>query len=129
MVIDTSAFVAIFTNEPERRGFIEAIEAATSRMVSAATFVETSIVLESRYGPEGVRDFDLFLNKAGAEVVAVDAEQADTARLAFSRFGRGRHRAALNYGDCFSYALAITKAEPLLYKGDDFGHTDVAVVR
>ena len=71
MVIDTSAFAAIFTNEPERRGFIESIEAASVRLVPAATFVETSIVLESRYGPEGVRDFDLFLNKAAAEIVLV----------------------------------------------------------
>jgi ribonuclease VapC len=129
MVIDTSAFLAILTNEPERRRFVESIEAAESRLVSAATFVETSIALESRYGPEGLRDFDLFLTKAGTEIVSVDSEQAHAARRAFSRFGKGRHRAALNYGDCFSYALATTKAEPLLYKGDDFGYTDVATVR
>lgn len=107
--IDTSAFVAIFTDEPERRRFVEAIESAESRLVSAATFVATSIVLEARYGSEGVRDFDLFLNKASAEIVAVDSEQAEAARRAFSRFGKGPHQAALNYGACFSYALATTK--------------------
>lgn len=128
MVIDTSAFLAIFTNEPERRPFIESIEAAESRLVSAATFVETSIVIEARYGAEGLRDFDLFLTKAGAEIVSVDSEQGYAARQAYSRFGKGRHRAGLNYGDCFSYALATIRSEPLLFKGDDFIHTDVMAV-
>lgn len=127
MVIDTSAFVAILTGEPERRRFIEAIEAAESRLVSAATFVETSIVIESRYGADGLRDFDLFVAKASVDVVAVDGEQGHAARRAFSRFGRGRQQAALNYGDCFSYALATVRDEPLLFKGDDFPHTDVIV--
>jgi ribonuclease VapC len=98
-------------------------------LVSAATLVETSIVIESRYGPEGVRDLDLLLAAAGAEVIAVDADQAEVARRAFSRFGKGRHPAALNFGDCFSYVLAVTRAEPLLFKGADFIHTDVARVR
>jgi ribonuclease VapC len=128
MVIDTSAFVAILTDEPERRRFIETIEAAESRLVSAATFVEISIVIESRYGAEGLRAFDLFLSKAGAEIVSVDSEQAHAARRAFSRFGKGRHQAALNYGDCFSYALANTRSQPLLFKGNDFIHTDVVTV-
>lgn len=125
MVIDTSAFVAILTGEPERGPFIEAIEAADSRLCSAATLVETSIVIESRYGAEGLRDLDLFLTTAGVDVVSVDGDQALVARLAFSRFGKGRHRAGLNFGDCFSYALATTRAQPLLFKGDDFVHTDL----
>jgi ribonuclease VapC len=125
MVIDTSAFLAILTGEREQRRFIEAIESAESRLVSAATFVETSIVIESRHGAEGLHVLDLFLAKAAAEVVAVDADQAHAARRAFSRFGKGRHRAGLNYGDCFSYALASVRSEPLLFKGDDFPHTDV----
>lgn len=128
MVVDTSAFVAILTGEGERAAFIEAIEAAERRLVSAATFVETSIVLESRYGVEGVRDFDLFLKAAHAELVPLDSDQADAARRAYSRFGKGRHRAALNFGDCFAYALAATRGEPLLFKGDDFIHTDVLPV-
>jgi ribonuclease VapC len=125
MVIDTSALVAILTGEPERRRFIEAIESAESRLVSTATFVETSIVIESRHGADGLHVFDLFLAKTEAEIVAVDADQAHAARRAFSRFGKGRHPAGLNYGDCFSYALASVRSEPLLFKGDDFPRTDV----
>jgi ribonuclease VapC len=125
MVIDTSAIVAILFNEPERRTFNEAIEAAESRLMSAATFVEASMVVESRFGPRGLRELDLFIERAGIELAAVDAEQAQAARRAFSRFGKGRHRAGLNYGDCFSYALASVLGQPLLFKGDDFGQTDV----
>ncbi len=127
MVVDTSALIAILQAEPERRGFIETIEAAVSRRISVATFVESSIVIEARYGTEGVRDLDHFMNRAEIERIAVDSEQGEIARSAFSRFGRGRHRAALNYGDCFSYALATILGEPLLCKGDDFRHTDVVL--
>jgi ribonuclease VapC len=128
MVIDTSALVAILRREPERRAFIEAIEAADARLVSVATLVEISIVIEARHGAEGLRDLDHFIGRAGIELVAVDAEHGKVACSAFSRFGRGRHHAGLNYGDCFSYALAISTGEPLLYKGDDFVHTDVTSV-
>jgi ribonuclease VapC len=128
MVIDTSALVAILQDEPERRAFNQALEDADSRAMSAATFVEASIVIEARYGAEGVRDFDQFLVKAEIEVVEVDLEQARAARRAFSRFGRGRHAARLNYGDCFSYALAQVRGEPLLYKGGDFSLTDIGSV-
>lgn len=125
MVIDTSALLAILLNEPERRTFNEAIEAAESRVMSTATFVEASMIIESRFGAEGLRDLDLFIERAGIELAAVDSEQAHVARRAFSRFGKGRHRAGLNYGDCFAYALATVLGEPLLYKGEDFPHTDV----
>ena len=128
MVLDTSALVAILQRERERRAFIEAIEAADVRQMSVATFVEISIVIETRYGAEGLRDLDHFIGRAGIELVPVDAEQGTLARSAFSRFGKGRHRAGLNYGDCFSYALAIAAGEPLLFKGDDFVHTDVTMV-
>lgn len=128
MIVDTSAVLAILLNEPERRTFNEAIEAAESRRMSAASFVEVSIVIESRFGAEGVRDLDLFLERAGIELTAVDVEQAQAARRAYSRFGKGRHRAGLNYGDCFAYALAVILDQPLLYKGDDFGWTDVLPV-
>src|SRR5437879_3445275 len=128
MVIDTSASVAILEDEPERRAFNEAIEAAASRLMSAANFVEASIAIESRYGAEGLRDLDLFVDRSGIEVVAVDAEQARMARLGFSRFGKGRHLAALNFGDCFAYALARVLGEPLLFKGTDFSRTDVSSV-
>lgn len=128
MVIDSSALLAVMQNEPERRQYLEAIQAADTRLMSAATFVEVSIILEVRYGADGVRDLDLFLAKAAIELVAVDVGQAHAARRAYSRFGKGQHRAALNYGDCFSYALATVMDEPLLYKGDDFIHTDVRPV-
>jgi ribonuclease VapC len=129
MVIDTSALLAILQKEPERRPFIEAIEAADSRSMSVATFVELSIVIEARHGAEGLRDLDHFISRAGIELVPVDAEQGRLARNGFSRFGKGRHRAGLNYGDCFSYALATALGEPLLFKGNDFGYTDVATVQ
>jgi ribonuclease VapC len=128
MVIDTSAFVAILQREPERRAFIEAIEAADARLLSVATFVEISIVVEARHGAEGLRDLDHFIAKADIELVPVDLEHGTLARSAFHRFGKGRHRSGLNYGDCFSYALAIATGQPLLFKGADFAHTDVAAV-
>ena len=127
MMIDTSALLAILQREPERRIFIDAIESADTARMSVASFIETSIVIESRYGTEGLRDLDRFISRASIELIAVDIKQAQLARSAFSRFGKGRHRAALNYGDCFSYAAAISYGEPLLCKGDDFIHTDVAV--
>lgn len=127
MVIDSSALVAILQGEPERHIFIHAIDGADSRRMSVATFVEISIVIEARYGGEGVRDLDCFVGLAGIELIPVTVEQAQTARAAFSRFGKGRHRAALNYGDCFSYALAAVLGEALLCKGDDFRQTDIMI--
>jgi ribonuclease VapC len=125
MVVDTSAILAILQNEPERRPFNEAIEAAEKRLLSAASFVESSIVIESRYGADGVRDLDLFIATAQIELIAVDVERAHLARQAFRLFGKGRHPAGLNFGDCFSYALARSLAETLLYKGADFGKCDI----
>jgi ribonuclease VapC len=124
--IDSSALVAILGGEAERRTFIDLIEAADPRLMSTASFVEVSIIIESRYGADGVRDLDLFLERAGVELAPVDDEQARQARRAFTRYGKGRHPAALNFGDCFSYALSVTLGEPLLFKGDDFAQTDVS---
>ncbi len=117
--------VDVLQDEPERRSFNQAIEQAETRRMSVATFVEVSMVLETRHGAEGLRDLDVFIDRAGIELVAVDAEQGMMARRAFSRFGRGPHAAGLNFGDCFSYALAAVVGEPLLFKGTDFGQTDV----
>jgi len=117
--------LAILQDEPERRRFNEAIEAADSRRVSAATFVEASIVIEVRFGAEGLRAFDRFLERGGIDVEPVDLEQARLAREAFMRFGKGRHPAGLNFGDCFAYALAKALSEPLLFKGEAFPMTDV----
>jgi ribonuclease VapC len=125
MVIDTSALLAILLDEPDRRRYTEAIEAAPDRSMSAATFVEVSIVIEARYGAEGMRDLDLLIERAGIELVDLDPRQAAVARHAFTRFGKGRHPAALNYGDLFSYALARSRDQRLLFKGDDFSRTDL----
>ena len=129
MVIDTSALIAILQDEPERRAFNEALEAAETCAMSTASFVETSMIIESRYGPDGTRDLDLFLSKANITLIPVDADQAYIARQAFRQYGKGRHAAGLNFGDCFSYALAKTLDEPLLFKGDDFAATDVTAYR
>lgn len=126
MVIDTSVLLAILQDEPERRSFNEAIEAASTRVMSVASFVEVSMVVESRYGAEGLRDLDFFITRAKIDLIGVDVEQARVACRAFSRFGKGRHPAGLNYGDCFAYALAIVLGQPLLFKGDDFSQTDVS---
>ena len=127
MVIDTSAFLAILKDEPDRRLCTEAIEAAASRRTSAATFLEASIVVQSRYGAAGIQRLDMLLESARIEVIAVDAAQARVARQAFVDFGKGRHPAGLNYGDCFSYALAQQLGEPLLCKGNDFAQTDLVL--
>ena len=125
MVIDTSAILAILQDEPERSDFIRAIDRADARVLSSVTLVETSIALEHRYGPAGVRTLDLFLTRAGVEIVDVDRAQADLARHAHARFGQGHHEAALTIGDCFSYALARTTGQPLLAKGGGFARTDL----
>jgi ribonuclease VapC len=125
MVIDTSAVLAILQDEPERLKFSRALEDADIRSMSAASFVETSMIIESRYGSDGVRDLDLLISKAAISLEAVDVEQAHLARQAFRLYGKGRHPAGLNFGDCFSYALARFSAEPLLFKGKDFSHTDI----
>ena len=125
MIIDTSALLAILQDEPERSDFNRLIEGAEARLLSTASFVETSIVIESRYGAAGVRDLDLFIDRAGIELVDVDLEQARLARHGFERFGKGRHDAGLNFGDCFAYGLAIASGQALLFKGDDFSKTDV----
>jgi ribonuclease VapC len=129
MVIDTSALAAIFFAEPERQGFLDAITAAANRLISAATVLETGIVLEARRGEAAGREFDLFVVRASLQVVPVDAEQADLARSAWRKYGKGRHPAALNFGDCFSYALAKSTGEPVLTKGAAFSQTDIEVFR
>ncbi len=125
MIIDTSALLAILQNEKERHRFNEAIEAAANLRMSTATYVETSIVVESRFGPAGLQDLDRFIETAGIELVAVDTRQAKAARTAYRSYGKGRHPAQLNFGDCFSYALAWVFGEPLLFKGEDFSRTDL----
>nr|WP_305727908.1 type II toxin-antitoxin system VapC family toxin [Myxosarcina sp. GI1] len=125
MVIDSSALIAIFGDEPERPDFNRQIAAASRRLISAASVLETSIVLENRFGEEAYRELDFFLLKAAIQIYPFDAEQLEIARRAYRQYGKGRHRAGLNYGDCFSYALAKHTGEPLLFKGNDFSQTDI----
>ncbi len=127
MVIDTSAIMAILTREPTADRLVAAVEADTTRLVSAATVVEAALVLLGRYGEAGEPQLDRLLRGIGAEVVPIGEEQANVARDAALRFGRGQHPAALNFGDCFSYALSVARDEPLLFVGDDFSQTDVTV--
>ena len=126
MVVDTSAIIAILLDEPERGEFAEVLETSLVRYVSTVSLVETSIVIETRFGAAGIRELDVLLKDAGLEAVAFDQEQAFLAREAYRLFGKGRHPAALNFGDCCTYALASTLGEPILFKGDDFSQTDIA---
>jgi ribonuclease VapC len=128
MVIDTSALVAMLGDEPEAELFEAAVEADRVRLMSTASYLETAIVIESRLGEPGGRELDLWIHRAAVDLVAVHPEQAEAARVAYRKFGKGRHRAGLNYGDCFSYALAKISGQPLLFKGDDFPHTDISAV-
>jgi ribonuclease VapC len=124
MVVDTSAIVAILQDEPERERFVDLIERARVRLMSAATRVECTFVVEGRKREAGRADLELFLHEADVEIIAVTPDQAELACEAFRRYGKGRHPAALNIGDCFAYALAKATGEPLLFKGGDFGLTD-----
>ena len=129
MVLDTSAILAILLDEASAEQLVVAVEADHTRLVSAATVVEASLVILGRFGEAGDPQLDRLLRGIGAEVVPVGEEQVVLARDAALRFGRGRHEAALNFGDCFSYALAVARGEPLLFVGDDFAKTDVEVSR
>ncbi len=125
MVLDTSALLAVLFDEPERESVIESIAAGGRCLVSAPTLVETGIVVEARKGKLGSLHLDLFVHEAGIEIVPFSEVHAEAARKAWRDFGRGRHEANLNYGDCFTYALAKVSGEPLLHKGGDFGRTDL----
>ena len=125
MILDTSALVAVLYGEPEGPAFIRAIHAAGVCRLSAASFVELSIVVERQLGPDAARQSDAFLRRSGVVIEPVTVEQGQLARQAFLDFGKGRHPAGLNFGDCFPYALAKATGEPLLFKGDDFAQTDV----
>ena len=125
MVLDTSALLALLLDEPEAEDFRAAVEDDTTRLVSAATLLETALVIEARKGEPGGRELDNLIQKADVVVVPVDAEHVSEARRAYRRFGKGRHAAGLNFGDVFAYALARSAGEPLLFKGEDFAKTDI----
>jgi ribonuclease VapC len=125
MVIDTSAILAILLQEPDAKRLAEAVHSDPTRLMSGVSVLECSIVIEARKGPAGGREFDLLLHRAGVEVVPFTADQAELARQAWRRFGKGNHPAGLSLGDCCAYALAKTSGEPLLCKGNDFVQTDI----
>jgi ribonuclease VapC len=125
VILDTSAIAAILFAEEEEDRFLDAMVGAPKLRISAATLVEATMVIEGRGGPEMADVIDALLLRVGAEVCPVTAETARIARDGWRRFGKGRHRARLNLGDCFAYALAQERGEPLLFKGDDFAQTDV----
>jgi len=124
-VIDTSALVSIVLREPDYGRFRDALAAAPYTAISAATWLESALVTTSRLGVQGRTYLDQIVATIGTEIVAVDAAQAEVAYDGWQRFGKGRHAAGLNFGDCFSYALARLRNEPLLFKGEDFSKTDI----
>lgn len=127
IAVDTSALVAILSDEPERSNFNQLIESEEFAYVSAASLLEARIILFSRFGDEGVSALDSFLLKSGITVVEMSPRMGDIAFEAYQRFGKGTgHGASLNYGDCFSYALSKYLDASLLFKGDDFSKTDIA---
>jgi ribonuclease VapC len=127
MVIDSSALIAILLDEPERVQFSNAIERDTSRLIAAPTLLETAMVLSARKGDDALRELDYAILKMRIEVIPFGYDEQRVAQKAFLLYGKGRHAAGLNYGDCMSYASAAVRGEPLLFKGEDFPLTDIDV--
>ena len=125
MILDTSPLVAILAAEPDFELYVQAISHAPRCRISAGNFLELSIVIEGQFGADVLRQCDALFRRIGMIIEPVTVEQAQVARQAFHDFGKGRHAAGLNFGDCFAYALAKVTGEPLLFKGDDFGKTDI----
>lgn len=129
MIVDASAIIAILRGESDGPDLARALEQAPVRRISAATYVEAAVVTDSNRDPVLSRRFDDLLRDSGITIEPVTAEQAKIAREAYRDFGKGRHREGLNFGDCFAYALAKVTGEPLLFKGDDFRHTDLETAK
>ena len=127
MIIDTSAVLAILFREADARRYEDAIAKAWPRRMAVVALLEAAMVIESRGGSAAGHELDVLLEKAQVELVPLTLEHANAARHAWRHFGKGNHLAALNFGDCFSYALAKATGEPLLFKGDDFARTDIEV--
>jgi ribonuclease VapC len=125
VILDTSALIAILYDEPERAQFVQLIHDAEICRISVVSFVELSMVVESQLNPEAARQVDMLFRRAGIVIEPVTVEHGYLARQAFLDFGKGRHKAGLNFGDCFAYALARATGENLLFKGNDFSRTDV----
>lgn len=129
MIVDSSAILAILFAEPDAADFARAISTAESCKISAVTFVEVAVVVEAHTQGKGSPQLDALLRRARITIEPVTEEQAHLARQAYADFGKGRHPAGLNFGDCFSYALAKASGQPLLFKGNDFSRTDIANAR
>lgn len=125
MIVDSSAVLAILSDEPDAAMFAEKLAAAEVCRISAASLLETAIVIEARHGTAGGQKLDELVNAAQIRIEPVTFDQVTIARLAYRNYGKGRHPAGLNFGDCFSYALAKLLDEPLLFKGDDFSQSDI----
>ena len=125
MVIDSSALIAILTGEEGHARLDDAIDRAAVRSIAVASAFEASIVLETRFGDQGAHELDLIIARLEIKVTPMDLDQLEWARHAYRVYGKGRHRAGLNFGDCFAYALAKSQGEPLLYAGNDFSKTDI----
>lgn len=125
MILDSSSLVAILAEEPDEEIYVQAISRASRCRISAGNFIELSIVIDSQFGVEVAQQCDALFRRVGIVIEPVTVEQAHLARQAFHDFGRGRHAAGLNFGDCFAYALAKVTGEPLLFKGEDFSKTDI----
>lgn len=125
MIVDTSALAAILFGEPDAARYAQLIHDADRCVISVANFVELSIVIEAQLGPDAGRQCDVFFRRAGIIIEPLTIEHGHLARQAFLDFGKGRHPAGLNFGDCFAYALAKATGEPLLFKGQDFSKTDI----
>jgi ribonuclease VapC len=125
MVIDTSALIAILFGEPEALTYTEAVADGSRKLISAFNVLETGIVVETRKGEPGGREFDLLMHRAQIEIVGMNADQAEIARSAWRKYGKCNHPAGLNIGDCCAYALSKYSGQPLLFKGNDFSQTDI----
>jgi ribonuclease VapC len=125
VIVDTSAIVSIIMQEPDCDAFRAAVADALRVRISAATLLEATMVIEGRSGQEAGADLERWIAGVGIEICPVTERTARLAQEGWRRYGKGRHKAGLNLGDCFAYALAMERAEPLLFKGDDFAQTDV----
>jgi ribonuclease VapC len=129
MIVDSSVLIAILQSEPGFETYASAISSSRRKRISAATYAEVGIVAVQKRGPAGLTVIRDMVAQMGLEIVSLDAEQAETAQDTFIRYGKGRHTAQLNFGDCFAYALAKTESASLLFKGEDFAKTDIAAVK
>ena len=128
MVVDTSAVIAILFGELETESFVRALVDDPKKMISAFNALESAIVIEAKKGEAGGRELDLLLHRARIEIIALNGDQVELALTAWRKYGKGNHPAGLNIGDCCAYALAKYSGEPLLFKGKDFGQTDIRSV-